>query len=262
MPGPRARALQTTRAIVEGTPRAEEVVELARERLIEECVLEQLFWQPLVTASMNERSAEHVRRAAQAGRGVLISACHLGAIFLQLTAITSRGYRLYSAAGEWFFQAPSPGYWGRRIARWRNYLRERDNRLVPAAGSFPVLKALLEEGEFVLNYFDMPGSRRTRFLGKPVMLATGTSRLAFQTGALVLPVRSRRCGARVRTTVAEPVDPHEFAGYEELHEALAALHESSILENPAALEDPNRAGAWERGATATGWVQPRLERVA
>ena len=57
------------------------------------------------------------------------------------------------------------------------------------------------------------------------------------------------------TDVAPPLDPRDVASSEELHDALAAVHERWILELPATLEDPNRAGAWERTATATGWLR-------
>jgi hypothetical protein len=33
------------------------------------------------------------------------------------------------------------------------------------------------------------------------------------------------------------------------------VHETSILELPQTLEDPNRAGAWEGGAGPGGWAR-------
>ncbi|MGO9488285.1 MAG: hypothetical protein ACLQBB_04560, partial [Solirubrobacteraceae bacterium] len=114
-------------------------------------------------------------------------------------------------------------------------------------------------GEPVLIYFDLPGSIRTDFLGKPVMLASGTAQLAHQTDALVLPLRARRDERTVWTDVWEALDPRAFSTPEELHRTVAAVHQRSILEMPEALEDPRRPGAWESGAGAGEWTLPAAD---
>ncbi len=107
----------------------------------------------------------------------------------------------------------------------------------------------------MLVFFDMPGPRETRFLGKPVMLADGSAQLAVRTDALVLPLRARRAGIHVWVDVGAPLDPRGFAGPEELHDALAAAHERWILKRPEAMEDPSSTG-WEHGATPHAWTAP------
>jgi lauroyl/myristoyl acyltransferase len=256
-PGERRRALVAMNAIVGGTARAGEVEELARRRLIEEEAQRALFWAPWRTVSVDAVSSANLHRALSANRRLLVSACHLGPYFLTMSAFTSLGHSTIAVSAPWFFREPLPDYWGRRLARWRRGIYERHERLASSAGGFPVIKALLEQGEVVLNYFDMPGSSRTRFLGKPVMLTGGSAQLAFQTDALILPLRARRAGARVWADVWEPLDSRGFAGAEGLHEALAEVHERSILELPETLEDPNRAGAWEHGATVSEWARPQ-----
>jgi lauroyl/myristoyl acyltransferase len=258
----REHALATMEAIVEGTARAGEVTELAREHVVENEVLQALFWQPWRTAEMDAGSSARLDDALSCGRRLLLSQCHLGPIFYPMSVLAARGHITYAVAAPWFFQEPSSDYWGRRIARWRIGLFEREQRLVLSVGAFPVLEALLAEGEIVLSYFDMPGSRETHFLGKPVALATGTARLAVSTDALVLPLRARRAGHRVWVDVSAPLDPRHFAGAEQLHDALAAMYERWILETPFALEDPRRPGAWEQGATAEAWLRPEPARVS
>lgn len=253
----RQHALDTMNAILAGTARAGEVEELARRRLIEENVQEALFWQPWRTASVDAVSRDNQQRALSANRRLLLSACHFGPYFLNMSAFASLGRSTIAVSAPWFFRDPSADYWGRRLARWRTGIAKRDERLACSDDGFPVVRALLEAGEIVLNYFDMPGSMRTEFLGKPVMLSSGSSQLAFQTEALVLPLRARRDGDRVWTDVFEPLDARDFAGPEQLHRALGAVHERSILEFPETLEDPNRAGAWEHGATESEWARPR-----
>jgi hypothetical protein len=258
----RRHALDTMSAILAGTARAGEVEELARRRLVEETVQEALFWQPWRTASIDEVSRGNQRRALSANRRLLLSACHLGPYFLNMSTFASLGCSTIAVSAPWFFRDPTPDSWGRRLARWRRGLIARNQRLATTDGGFALARSLLEQGEIVLNYFDMPGSRRTHFLGKPVMLTGGSSQLAFQTEALVLPLRARRDGDRVWTDVFDPLDPRDFASAEELHLALAAIHERSILEVPETLEDPNRAGAWEQMATEREWARPSPDAPA
>jgi lauroyl/myristoyl acyltransferase len=251
----RGRARAAMEAIVAGTPRAHEVEMLAREHVVEGNVKETLFWQPWGTAAVDETSAARLREALDAGRGVILSACHMGPYILCASVATAVGRTPYSVSG-WGFQTPSPGYWGRRIMRRRAEALARGERLVPAAGSFPLLKKLLEDREIVIVFFSMPGSQETRFLGKPAMLASGSARLAVQADALIVPLRARRAGHRVWVDVGVPLDPRGYPGWEELHAALATVHERWILELPASMEDPKREGAWEEGAGPQAWMRP------
>lgn len=256
-PAERDWALTMMRTILAGTARAAESETMARSALIEREVNKALFWQPWDTATMDETSSARVDEALSCGRHLLLSSCHLGPIFYSMSVITSRGRSPYAVAGPWFFEPPTPDYWGRRIVRWWQGITERGEHLVPSVGCFPVLEKLLQAGEIVRIHFDLPGSRETPFLGKPVALATGTARLAAATDALVLPMRARRDGHRVWTDIEEPLDTRDFGSAEALHDALAATHERLILEIPFALEDPRRPGAWEEGATTSRWTRPR-----
>lgn len=260
--GERQRALATMEVILAGTARGGEVQQLARRRLIEQAAQDALYWQPWRTVSVDDSSRERLDRTLASGRRLLVSVCHLGPFFLQVSALTSRGISTIAVSAPWFFEKPSHDYWGRRLARWWQGICARDERLLHSVGCFPVAKSLLEAGEVVLVYFDMPGTTTTTFLGKPVMLSSGSAQLAFQTDALILPLRARREGARVFTDVREPLDPRDFTSAQELHQALAGDHERSILELAETLEDPCRAGAWERGATAEEWSRPQHRGMA
>jgi lauroyl/myristoyl acyltransferase len=260
-PQERARARAAMDAVAGGTIHAGDVEHLARELLVEERAKETLFWQPW-RPQLEPSSSERLRAALSRDRGVLLSSCHSGPYLLALTAVAQLGCIPYSAAGPWSFEPPEPGPWGRRIARRRNQARARGERLIYSVGSFATLSALLLRGETVSVFFSMPGSRETLFLGKPVMLASGSARLAVEADALVLPIRTRRERHRVLVDVGAALDPRDHADVGELHDALAAAHERWILERPAAMEDPNREGAWEQSATAAGWVRPERQPVA
>ena len=248
----REEAIAAIASIVTGTPRADELHELARGHLIEGIVERALFWQRPWSAKLDSVSAERVRDAFAANRGVLLSACHLGPFYRLQSARPFKQRLTYTVPGAWFFEPASHNYWGRRLARWHKGM---DSRPVPAKGSFRVIQALLARGEAVFLFFDMPGPRETRFLGKPAELAEGNAQLAIRADALVLPVRARRIGHEVCVDVAEPLDPRQFTDVQQLHEALAAIHEHWILENPAAMDDPRSFG-WEQGASPHRWSQP------
>jgi len=247
----RADAIASMETIVAGTSRAAELDELAREHLIEAGINRALLWHRPWSAQLDAASAARLEQALAGERPALLSACHLGPYHQLQSAEPFK--QTYLVPGPWFFEPPSADEWGRRLARWRKGTKVR---LVPASGSFQVVRALLARGEAVLIFFDMPGPRETSFLGKPATLADGSAELAIRTGASVLPLRARRAGHRVWVDVGAPLDAREFAGVEQLHEALAAIHERWILEHPAAMEDPRRIG-WGAGASPQAWVAPR-----
>lgn len=257
-PHEREHARAAMETVVAGTAREGELDELVRAHLVERNVDRALFWQRPWSAHVEEGSRQRLREALADGRGVLLSACHLGPYHHLQSAGPLRARRAYLVPGDWFFAEPTPDLWGRRLARWR---RGTPSLLVPASGSFRLIAALLERGEAVTVFFDMPGPRQTRFLGKPAMLADGTAQLSVRTGAPVLPLRARRDGHRVQVQVGEALEPARFAGADELHEALAAVHERWILQEPAAMEDPREIG-WRDGATPQAWVAPGARPLA
>ncbi len=256
----REDGMAMARAILGGTAREGEERELARRHLIEDRVQKALFWQPWPMNEITDASAANLSEAMECGRPLIVSACHVGPFFRQISVVAGRavaqGRAVHTVSAPWYFEPPTPDAWGRRLALWWQRMAARGERAVLSVGSFPVLVELLRGNQIVMIFFDMPGGTRTTFLGKPVMLSSGTARLAFESEALIVPLRARRDGSRVWTDVFAPLDPHRFAGPTELHEALAAVHERSILELPWTLEDPNRAGAWEGGADAREWARP------
>jgi len=240
----RERALAAMRTLLADTPRAGELNELARAHVIESRVRETLFWQRWRVPSMDVSSRARMQEALGAGRGVIVSPCHHGPFFQQNGAICACGATVWSVTGPWWFEDPTPDVWGRRVARWQIGLRKRTQYHIPTEGAYDSLLTLLKHRQVVSLYFDMPGSRPTSFFGKRVSLASGTSRLASESDALVVPVRPRRARHRMWVDVLPPLDPRDFSDREELHDALAATHERLLLENPAAVEDPNREGSW------------------
>jgi lauroyl/myristoyl acyltransferase len=249
----RAHAHRVMEAIVCGTEREGELQELARRYAIERQVWQALFWQPWRPPTIDDASRARLLAACDGERGALLSACHLGPFFCKSLALWEVGVEPVIVAGDWWFEPPSRDKWGRRLARWRR--GTPDLPLARPRGTFELLASLLREGRQALVYYDLPGRHETRFLGKPVELVDGTARLAVAADALVLPMRSRRDGHRILQEFGEPLDPRAHDGVDELHDALARIHESSILEEPAAMNEPEEFG-WKDQATATAWRRP------
>lgn len=261
-PDARSYARSAIETIVSGTSRAGDIETLAKMHVVEREVNRALFWQRWRPVEIGSDSLANLRAATSAGTGVLVSYCHLGPFFHSVALGSMLERTTYTVAGAWCFEQPSPTYWGRRLVRRLEGAREHGGRLVRATRAFPVLKALLEEREVVLMHFDVPGQHETVFLGKQVMLTDGAARLAFASGAMIAPICLRRAGHQVWVDAGTPLHADAFAGVDELHEALAAVHERWILDMPHALEDPRRPGSWESGATPTGWTMPSVAQSA
>jgi hypothetical protein len=249
----REHALEVMRAIVTGTSREGQLEELAERHVVERSVWEALFWQPWRPPAVEGESLRRLREAQASDRGVILSGAHVGPFFRISFGLDRVGVRHFVVMGNWYYEQPSHDLWGRRTARWRIGLPELP--VVRPRGSYEVLAELLRLGETATVYFDLPGPHETRFLGKQVMLVDGTARLACENDALVLPQRIRRDGANSRIEYFEALDPRSFSGPDELHDALAAVHERLILEDPAALQDPMLTG-WDDCARPERWSRP------
>ncbi len=156
--------------IVAGTARSDEVAQLAQRYLVERSLDEAYTWQQWASPGTDAESAARLEETLNGDRGVVLSSCHTGPFFTSVPFFNTLGVVPFTVAGPWFFEEPSHDRWGRRLAVWQ---KRSGSRMILSSGSFPILSALLNRGEVVFLFFDMPGPHETRFLGKPVMLADG-----------------------------------------------------------------------------------------
>jgi lauroyl/myristoyl acyltransferase len=255
----RAHALRTMAAVVTGTDREPELEALAARYVVESHAWNALFWQPWPMPRIEPTSLARLHQLHKRDRGLIFSACHWGPYYAKTLVLFQFDYRPYVVSGDWYFEEPTHDWWGRRHAAWA---RKTPNLpLTRPKGSFDTLAAALERADEVMIYFDMPGRHETRFLGKRCALVDGTARLAAQTGALIVPIRTVREGPRQRFEVAEPLDPLLLGDVDAIHDELARFHEGWILEDPAAMADPSEFG-WGSGATAAGWDRPAQKACA
>jgi lauroyl/myristoyl acyltransferase len=248
----RARSRRAINAIAARGPGRDA---LALAHLAHTAARDQLIQRPWMVTGIPVDGVAHLRMARSHGRGVLVSYCHLGPF--PGIGVTVKEYveNVHQVAGGWL-AAPRPEFTTTRVKQWRAIFDNAGVPLIAAEGCFPVVTELLRGGAVVVMAFDWPGSAETCFLGKPVWLASGSAKLAKSTGAIVVPAMRYFDRLQVRTRFGVPIDPRHHADWCGVHAELAARHERWILQQPAALEDPRREGAWGAAATAESWGNP------
>ena len=246
-----AQAVAAMNAVVGGTPAEVELVRLARGHVAAQARGWELTWRPWELARIPIRDAARIDEVRATGRGLVISHTHLGPLagWVPLGRLLRP---LYHPAGDWAVHPPRPGYNGYQLEQRRRLYREAGIELIHAPGSAMALYKALTRGGAALLTMDAPGDRRTDFLGKPVDMDDGTARIAARTDAVVLPSALMPVGRRWEIRIGEPLDPRKFASPDDLHLALAAVHERIVLRAPEHLEDPRRLWA---DASRDGWAQ-------
>ena len=207
--------------------------DVTRRHLVEREIRREFFWRirPFRKAVLDETRS--LTDAVAAGRGVIVSHCHHGVHHGLPQILAGLGIRVHIVPGGSHFKHRDTRQ-GRRHQRQQHRLAAPGS-LVAAKGSFDALGDLLEQGEVVGIAFDIAGRTPTRFLGQDLRLASGTTRLAMRTGALVVPYQRLRAGDRVRFVTGPALDPQRFDGVGALQQALADIHSAWIAEDPAVL---------------------------
>lgn len=253
-----AQARLTMEAIVAHTPRAGDVDALAVAFLREQAALEELFWRPWLLPKRRWTAVHHRDAAMADGVGVILSYLHRGPFAAVNGILGEQTSRVVAVTGDWMHAPPAPGLWGRRVALTKRTLARSGIGLIPAAGSYQVLEALLQQATPIIMAFDMPGSHRMQWLGKPVDISLSSARLAWSTGATIVPYWTSHQGAQHTGEFGAPLRPADHGSIEELQEALGAAHEPRVLAAPEMMEDVRRPGAWV-DATGDGWLRPKRD---
>jgi lauroyl/myristoyl acyltransferase len=246
-----AAATAAIEPIVAGTAAEADITRLARSHVTAQARGWELTWRPWELERIPIRGISRIHQARATGRGIVISKSHLGPLagWVPLGRLLRP---LYGAGGDWILDEPRPGYNGYQLEQRRRLLHDAGIDLIPAQGSFPTLYEVLADGGCVYLAMDVPGHKRTQFLGKPVDMADGTARIAVKADALVLPAALMPLGRRWEIQIGQVLDPREFSSPHELHLALAGIHEDFITRAPDHLESPSRLWA---SATRDGWYR-------
>lgn len=237
--------------IVAGTPAAVDLPNMTRGYVAAQARAWELSWRPWELPRIPIRGQERLAAARATGRGIIVSHTHLGPLTGWVPLVRMLHPMLFPQ-GDWLVEEPKPGYRGYQVEQTRKVLRAAGAQMMHNVGSAPRVHRVLRGGGAVLISMDVPGERRTEFLGKPVDLDDGTARLAARSDALVLPAALMPVGRRWEIEIHEALDPRSFAEPDELHLALSRVHEQLIMRAPENLESPDRL--WAR-ATTEGWFR-------
>jgi len=175
-------------------------------------------------AAVDVVGKEHLDRAIERGRGVIITSTHLGNWELGAVMVAQWGYALHAVAGV-------------QLGRWLSgAVRDTKTELsittiAPEDGFRKILRAL-EHNDPVALVVDgnlYQHGQPVEWFGRETPFPAGPGVLAQRTGALVVPAWCERVGnGRFRITIETPIDPAAFATTAELHQAIAAAAERHI----------------------------------
>jgi hypothetical protein len=210
---------------------------------------------------------QRLHDAVASGRPVILAGTHIG--WGNGFIAYNLGYRnLACVSLPWL--VPPDGRLPRGLAGYgaRN-LRDRSRiagtLFLPSGGSYNVLRGLLQQRRICILMIDIPGEHLTRMAGKNAYLRTGTARLAYETGALVVPIVGLLDRSGPTLAVHEPIDAAAAEGWEEILDDLAQIHGELVLSHPASVEPlPWMRDIWRdegTGYAIQNWMPVKLRQV-
>lgn len=215
------------------TERAGEVPELARAYTQQMLIRAHMRWHPRVITRQRVKGIEWLTERRDPKRSIILSFTHhhrYEGMFGSLARLGAPSKIIVAPA----ITRPEAG-----IA-FAQHLRVvgRGGEVVPAEGGTETLAAMLRPGVTMSLAPDFPGRTPVTFLGRRVLGAFGTPRLAMMTNSQVVLVTHRRDVAGPYLQVHEPLEPQDYADPGELLDDILRLHGEAILDWPEALEAP------------------------
>ena len=235
---PRAHALASMDLLVGRTSRAPALEQLARAYLLELCRHEELAWRLDVVTRLPVHHVERLRAQLDRGRGVIVSVVHQGHFGAHPACVARHVPVTTLIASKLLGEQPRTPAGVRRQQLHRTFAHSPDVTLLGAQGSFDAVRALLSEGGVAWVACDLKGSTPVRFLGRTVLVPSGTARLSLLTGAAVLPLSISPDGHLERLEVQEPLLPEDHDSPEALLQAVFDRHEPAVLAWPQGYEQP------------------------
>lgn len=170
---------------------------------------------------------EHLERAVERGRGVILTSTHVGNWELAAVVLAHWGYTLHAVAGV-------------QLNRWLSpAVRETKSELaihtVSPEDGFRKLIRALEHNDLVALMVDGDVYRhgtKVELFGRETRFPAGPGALAQRTGAQVICGYCERLpGGRFRIVMEPPLDPASFPDTAGIHAAVAAASERHIREH-------------------------------
>lgn len=213
-------------------------------------------WHPDLITHQDFEGAEHLQSVLASARGFLVCITHHGDWEGLWASLSPAGLSCRIVSTPDMFRDDAPEW----LKQQRRVAEIGDSDLVDVRVGSSGVKQLVLDGHVVCIAMDIPGSTETRFLDKPLRLASGVARVALECDVPVLPLTSHRVPADPRGCGALKIHPalypSDFSDAEELLQRLFGIHERAWLAWPEAIDDPlrllkrDRVRRWKEPATA------------
>ncbi len=237
-PGGRRDARRAMEFLLGGAGQSAAGSRLAKRHVFENARRTELLWRPALSARLPRQGVEALRRLQAEGRGVVLTFMHQGPYLGFLAVLADEGLEVHMPVAPFYYDTPVPGYMGHRD---RQHLRT----VLAAAEAFPAdgkgllaMPRLLRAGKILMLPIDLPGDGEAEFLGRRVRTVTAAARLAWRTGAVVVPATVHRRPLLPEGRVGTPLEPKDFPDWRALHAEIARRHDTALGEWPEALERP------------------------
>lgn len=215
------------------TTRAHEVADLAYGYAEQMLLRAHMRWHPRAITRQRVAGIEWLTTRRDPGRSVILSFTHhhrYDGMFASVARLGSPSKIVVSTE----ITRPEAG-----IA-FAQHLRVagRGGEIVPTEGGIKALVAILQPGVTMALAPDFPGRTPVTFLGRRVMGASGTPRLATMTNSQVVLVTHRRDDAGPYIQVHPPLEPSDYADPAALLDDILRRHGEAVLDWPEAFESP------------------------
>ncbi|MBP7274684.1 MAG: lysophospholipid acyltransferase family protein [Kiritimatiellae bacterium] len=181
---------------------------------------------------LNRRvSTQHLDRLdaeLQRGKGVIITTAHLGNWEVGGCVLATQGYPLTAV-----FRPFGIPHLDRMFTQYRS---SRGMKMVPLGNSVRALLNTLRAGECIvlLTDRDFTGlARPVSFFGAPAPLPDGAARLAWKTGAPIIPCYvTRRVDDSFLLSMDEAIHPEDHSSADDIQRSVSRSMENAIGEYP------------------------------
>jgi lauroyl/myristoyl acyltransferase len=235
-PGYRAVQEAEMHYLLEHTDRAGEVPALARAYAEQMALRAWLRWHPRAITRQPVRGAEWLTTRRDPDRPLVLSFFHharYDGLFGSLARVGAPSTIL--ALAEALEPTAPP-----EIRQHIKVVR-RGGTMLPTTGGTAAVLAAMAPGVTLAIASDVPGTTPVEFLGRRVLGSAGAARIAVATDSPVVLVTSHREG---HLQVHPPLEPRDFAGWEDLLAEVLRRHGDAVLAWPEALDNPRlRFGA-------------------
>lgn len=229
------------RYLLETTPRAPEIPELARKYAENMTLRKFERWRPSLVTSQEVRGVEWLTTKRDPNRAVLLGFLHHHHYEGMFSSLKRHGVDITLIALPEAISSDAPAHMRQHIDIMR-----RGCTIIPAAGNTQSMVDLMVPPMILAVASDIPRNTPVEFLGRRVMGSIGAARIATLSNSPVVLVTPVREGDGHYLQVHEPLEPGDFADTEALLAEMLRVLGDAVLAWPEVLDTPmSRFGAIE-----------------